>query len=450
MDLIRPGSGPSHLPCYSNAPTGAKPQRFLNAQQKSENFSRQSLQNEYEWRREMLDFFFLLSTSFSARRSWNLFFFGLLTLWRSSEVFSSFLSRLCSIEMNSSFGAITHRDILTAALSSNLIVGVPANTYVLWLILRSAKLGPDIFYFNLSLEEIFFSASSIFYYVALYVSSHKSLEVFIFFRGLFFTGRPLFQCLLCLECYMMVEKPVLFLHFKPLRHRLTCCAVCWLLVVLSCFYNKFTYHDRRHLFTFFVQSLLFLLVVIFCLVSVLRTLKSPGPGENNVQKKGKGKKLRAMKILSVTLMNMVVNFLLCLVPIPAQLFLTEPDFWRVLTVCSCLSYITGSMQVFIYLQRCGKISCLWLHSWLSLGFDNLTNWNCFLFFLLSCRNCDVLWVGLFSSTFTCFCFFLQLIHCICILTILSLMLAFQGRESAMPLETRHLFYDFTIYVWLSE
>lgn len=265
--------------------------------------------------------------------------------------------------MNSTYEGLPHGvlDVVIGALSYNLIVGVPANTYVLWLILRDAKLRPDIFYFNLSSGEILFSVSTIFFFVAETYHCSPCLETFAFFRGLLFTARPLFQCLICVECYVGVNHPVLFLRLKPLRHRLTCTAAGWLFVALSCFYNKYTYNNVRHLFTFFIQNVLFLLTVIFCLVSVLRTLRSTGPGENNVQNKSNRKKARAIKIISVTMASMVVNFLLFIGPIPAQLFLKMTRFWYILTICACLSYTNGSMQVFIYLQRCEKILCLRLH-----------------------------------------------------------------------------------------
>ncbi|KAL1253304.1 hypothetical protein QQF64_017997 [Cirrhinus molitorella] len=63
--------------------------------------------------------------------------------------------------------------------------------------------------------------------------------------GLVFTGRPLFQCLICVERYLAVVHPVTFLKYKPLRYRF----------------------------------LLALSIQLFCLVAVLRALKQSGPGE---------------------------------------------------------------------------------------------------------------------------------------------------------------------------
>lgn len=134
-----------------------------------------------------------------------------------------------------------------------------------------------------------------------------------------------------------------------------------LLVFASCAFDKYTYADVRHLLAFFIQNLLLLVAVLFCLVSVMWTLKRPGPGENTAQKKSNRMKRKAFKILLVTLASMAVNFLLSMVPIPMQFWLPERKFFSVYLCSTCFSFLTGFMQPLIYLQRSEKILCLRLH-----------------------------------------------------------------------------------------
>lgn len=266
--------------------------------------------------------------------------------------------------MNSTVEGIDHDRVaqLMAVFGVSLTFTLPANIYVLWLIQREGRLASDIFYFNLSLEEILFSMSIIWINLGYQNTCEPCFEVFAFSRGLFYTGRPLFQCLICVECYVGVNHPVLFLRFKPLRHRLSCCAVGWLLITLSCIYSKYTRKNMRHLFIVFTQNLVIFFVVLFCLVSVVRTLKRPGPGGNTAQSKKRNRtKTRAIKILLVTMASITVNFVLCTAPIPLQLYLPEAEFIYVYLTFTCLSFISGSMQLLIYMQRAEKILCFKMH-----------------------------------------------------------------------------------------
>lgn len=250
---------------------------------------------------------------------------------------------------------------LIIAFSYSLTVNLPANASVLWLILREARLAPDIFYFSLSSEEILTSLSMIWTFISVQYSCMPCLEPFAFFQGLFFTARPLFQFLICLECYVGVIHPVLFLCLKPLRYRLTCCVIAWLLIFASCLFYNYIFKNLLLLFTFFVQNLLILFALLFFLLSVLWTLKCPAPGGNNAQKKSSRTKTRAFKILLVTMASTVVHFLLCIMPIPLQFSMPQQRFVWVYNICISLSLIIGSMQPLIYLQRAEKILCLQLH-----------------------------------------------------------------------------------------
>ncbi|KAM3590986.1 uncharacterized protein V6R79_020078 [Siganus canaliculatus] len=99
--------------------------------------------------------------------------------------------------------------------------------------------------------------------------------------------KPLLLCLVCLEKYMAVVRPIQYLWLKSHRYRWGCLGVLWCLFVpLTLLVNA------EHLSG--MLSLLFLLVLIidtFCCLSVLKTLQKPPPGDrNNLEKQKEEKK----------------------------------------------------------------------------------------------------------------------------------------------------------------
>ncbi|XP_078138761.1 uncharacterized protein LOC144538485 [Centroberyx gerrardi] len=189
--------------------------------------------------------------------------------------------------------------------SANLILGLPLNGYILWLILTKASgtMASEFFSLNLAVAEIFFCLSTILYFLFVQLKSIGCYKAYIFSVGLIYTGRPLFQCCICVERYVGVVYPVVFLRYKPLRYRVACCSVAWLMVLASCIYSEFTLNKSVYLYGFFVQNLLLLAVMLFCCLSVLRALKRPGPGGEE-RKRGNNMKRRAFKIILLIMISM--------------------------------------------------------------------------------------------------------------------------------------------------
>ena len=117
--------------------------------------------------------------------------------------------------------------ILTASYAINIILGLPTNVYILWLILTGAggTMASEFFSLNLTLSEIIFCLFNAFSMSDLYIQSDFVNKASHFSFGFVFSGRPLFQCCICLERYLAVVHPVVFLKYKPLRYRVGCCSV---------------------------------------------------------------------------------------------------------------------------------------------------------------------------------------------------------------------------------
>ncbi|XP_027132363.1 C-X-C chemokine receptor type 3 isoform X1 [Larimichthys crocea] len=128
---------------------------------------------------------------------------------------------------------------------------------------------------------------------------------------LMFISRPIFQSCICLERYLAVVHPTVFLRFKPLRYRLACCMVEWLLMLLYCIIPTFTLSVIHVLYLLVSMSLFFLVLMLYCSVHVLCVLKQPGPGDGSRGHESRnGLKRKAFTIIVITLVFTSISHVL--------------------------------------------------------------------------------------------------------------------------------------------
>ncbi len=244
----------------------------------------------------------------------------------------------------------------------NFLFGLPTHSYVIWLIVTGSENGVASGFFNLNLSvcEIVSCLNSLLT-VLLKCPWFSSLTILTYFLiGLSITGRPLFQCLICVERYLAVVHPVTFLKYKPLRYRVICCTVAWIISFGSCFCCLFT----LVLLNFYIyvcinsiQFLLFLFIQLFCLVAVLRALKQSGPGERGREREEEHPmKKRAFYLIVITTVSMAIIYMPFMISgfiyIMTQRHINEPLSFGF--VCFILG---GFVQPVIYLHRAGKLFC---------------------------------------------------------------------------------------------
>ncbi|ROL47375.1 C-C chemokine receptor type 5 [Anabarilius grahami] len=138
---------------------------------------------------------------------------------------------------NQSIGVLDNLDICGYSIA--FLFGLPTHSYIIWLIItgKGSGVASEFFILNLSVCELGICLDSLVFILSRWIS--RDIEIFDFFLiGLTFTGRPLFQCLISVERYLAVVHPVNFLKYKPLRYRVICCTVAWIITLGSCFSSE--------------------------------------------------------------------------------------------------------------------------------------------------------------------------------------------------------------------
>ncbi len=255
-----------------------------------------------------------------------------------------------------SIGLVESLNICTYSI--NFLFGIPTHSYVLWLIIRGSGRGvaSEFFNLNLSVSEIINSLNCLFFILSNWFSILFTLQMFL--TGFFITARPLFLCLMCVERYLAVVHPVIFLKYKPLRYRVICCSVIWIITLGSCLCNVFiliSFGINAHGWFSMLQFVVYLFIKLFCLVAVLRALKQSGPGERGTERKEENHmKRRAFYIILITTVNMVILYVPIII---SALFnnltkLNIQGVWFPGMICYLLA---GFVQPALYLHRNGKL-----------------------------------------------------------------------------------------------
>nr|XP_055035564.1 C-C chemokine receptor type 8-like [Misgurnus anguillicaudatus] len=245
-------------------------------------------------------------------------------------------------------------------LSINVLFGLPAHSYVIYLIITGSesRTASEFYKLNLSVCEIGICLNCAFRMPAVWFSGFK--ELLSFFLGLSVTGRPLFECLICVEHYLAVVHPVTFLKYKPLRYKVICCTAVWIITLASCLSIMFLLvyvHDLAvHTLVFLIQSLVYFSIQLFCCVAVLRALKQSGPGERGRERDEENHmKRRAFHLILITTVKMFITYLLfvftALFRIMTQTYVEESYLSNLVFV------LAGFVHPVLYLHRSGKLCC---------------------------------------------------------------------------------------------
>ena len=122
------------------------------------------------------------------------------------------------------------------SFGTNLVLGLPAHCYILWLSMKEMIRGQslEVFVFNTSLIEVIFNFNYAFAIKQYFFNCSNCKYVTNTLGLVLLVGRPLFQTFTCVERYIGVLHPVTFLKLKPIKYRITISAIGWILICCSC------------------------------------------------------------------------------------------------------------------------------------------------------------------------------------------------------------------------
>ncbi len=239
----------------------------------------------------------------------------------------------------------------------NFIFALLVHSCVILFIITGNGVASEIFNLNLSVCEIMFCLSSL---LSLLIKDILFTPLAKLSPGRAFTGRPLFQCLICAERYLAVVHPVTFLKYKPLRYRVICCTAAWIIVIASCLSCMLSIISKKfYIYSCFfsMELLFFLFIQLFCCVAVLRALKQSGLGERRREREEENPiKKRAFYLILITTVNMVLMH----VPYTISgVFTALTQYVSVLWFISFICFmVAGLVQPVLYLHRTGRLFCL--------------------------------------------------------------------------------------------
>ncbi|XP_015258512.1 PREDICTED: G-protein coupled receptor 183-like [Cyprinodon variegatus] len=253
---------------------------------------------------------------------------------------------------------------IVGVLASNVLIGLPANIYVVWMIASesSSPVVSELFALNLAIAEILFSCSSFYVMVHFLLEMPWLIGVLVMkvFLQLMLVSRPLFQTCICLERYVAVVHPTLFIRLKPLRYRLGVCLFDWLLILLDFMLPLYGLSEATNAWIFIGKSLLFLAVLSYCGLRVLLVLKQPGPGDGSKGTENwNTMKRKAFKVIIITLgFNSITQLLQSIMLGPSVLVASMLVLLQLTLFSVCISIISSFITPLLYLHRAGKLPCI--------------------------------------------------------------------------------------------
>lgn len=244
----------------------------------------------------------------------------------------------------------------------NIVLGLPANMCVMWLILAGpGDKAADIFSLNQAVCEVAICMSNAMLLIAVQTKgSNIAINTFIWYTvrfssGFIFSGRPLFMTCICLERYLAVVHPVTFLKYKLLRYRLAGTFICWLTVLVCCLILVWVPYSATY-YVSFGMAFTWFLVQLFCCVETLRALLRPGPGEGNQESNGMNSaKLKAFRIITIIIVTATLAYLLYTIAIISLGHIPTGDSATLFCIAAYITLVAGFVQPFLYIHRAGKL-----------------------------------------------------------------------------------------------
>lgn len=236
----------------------------------------------------------------------------------------------------------------------SLIVRLPANIYIIQLIISSKRITPEFLTLNGAIFELLICIFDLLEVETFFSASEYVYRIRSFFLGFVITGRPFVLALICVDRYLAVVKPVWFLRWKQVKYKIVLCCVMWVWTLLFCTIiivvcSIFRVAVLIHIATCCV-------VKLYCCSATLLVLKRPGPGDGARQKEGMNNiKLKAFRIMLVTTVSVIVLYIPTVIVLFLKKYLGSDLFLKIMNACFTCTSLSGCVQALLFLHRSGKM-----------------------------------------------------------------------------------------------
>ena len=150
---------------------------------------------------------------------------------------------------------------------------------------------------------------------------------------------------------------VIFYRFKPLRYKVVCSGLMWFAITVDLL--SIWRADPRSPVYIAIGFFITLSVIVFCCLSVLWSLKQPGPVETE-RTGGNNMKRRAFNIISLNLGIFLVTYLPTLVSLFLNPILSLDIFSYLFYPAMFLTLLGGIAQPLLHLHKAGKLPRTWV------------------------------------------------------------------------------------------
>lgn len=246
--------------------------------------------------------------------------------------------------------------VLRSSLGIQISLGFFLYTYIIVLFLSKGggKEVSLVFALNHAVSEILYSMTSLLYLFLFENTSSSVIQLLYFLFVISMSARVLFLCCMSFEQYLAVVHPVTFLRFKPLRYRVACSVLGWMIVLVLGTIASTILNPYAVLVAVYIVSWA---VKIYCCTSVLRTLRRPGPGDvEREQAEMSAPRKKAFQIVSVNLLTCLIQNIPAAVSYSLEYNLSVYNFQMATVICTAISVFTGFVQPVFILHRAGKLS----------------------------------------------------------------------------------------------
>ncbi|KAM4719245.1 proteinase-activated receptor 3 [Anableps anableps] len=232
---------------------------------------------------------------------------------------------------------------------TNMFLGIPANSIVLWLIHKNKgdSSTSDIFIIHLAVLDILFCLIPPLELANLvFLTSSSTWYVLRFFYGIK-DFSPLFLSCICLDRYIAVIHPIIFTKIKDHQHRLMLAILVWLIILAyasaKCVGNIVKF-DK----VFTVMILVTFAFMVFCNLAILWALQQSGPGRDVMHPVKK----RAFKMVLIILAIIVFNYFPPVALFPFKEYFS-PDVFQcyIHYVAFGLMDFSSTIQPMLYLSK---------------------------------------------------------------------------------------------------